>query len=82
MNLVEQYEDARRNTRSDRYDACHYWLGQWRGIADTLMREYLEEYRAAQEYAAIQIWGSIQRHAGDPRWEWKYQSPQNGDFLT
>ena len=32
--------------------------------------EYEFEYNSAQVYAAIQIWASIQRHAGDPRWEY------------
>lgn len=33
-------------------------------------QEYALEYAAAQDFAAWQIWASIQRHAGDPRWEY------------
>lgn len=44
-----------------------------------LLDEVECEYRAAQEYAAIQIWASIQRHNGDPRWEY---SIEPGERLT
>ena len=35
-----------------------------------LIREYLDEYAAAVAYVSVQIWASIQRHDGDPCWEY------------
>lgn len=32
--------------------------------------EYQAEYMNAIEYAGAQIWASMQRRNGDPRWEW------------
>lgn len=39
--------------------------------AKPLVDEYEREYENAIAYAAIQVWASIQRHAGDPRWEFR-----------
>ena len=35
-----------------------------------IVQEYASEYQDAVEYAATQIWASINRHKGDPRWEY------------
>jgi hypothetical protein len=35
-----------------------------------IAEEYAREYADAQFAAAVHIWASIQRHKGDPRWQW------------
>lgn len=36
-----------------------------------LLKEFRAEYANGQVCAAAYIWASIQRHKGDPRWEWQ-----------
>ena len=39
--------------------------------AKLLVDEYEREYENAVVYAGIQVWASMHRRNGDPRWEWQ-----------
>lgn len=50
-------------------------------VASTqILSEYRNEMENARIVAGAQIWASIQRHAGDPAWEYRWE--QNGEVRT
>lgn len=46
--------------------------------AKPLVDEYEAAYADAIAYAAIQVWASMQRHKGDPCWEWCHSEVYGG----
>lgn len=49
----------------------------------SLIDEYAREYADAQAMAAIQIWASMHRHDGDPRWKWHaYPIVDSNEVMT
>ena len=46
--------------------------------AKLLVDEYEHAYADAVAYAGIQVWASMQRHAGDPCWEWCHSEVYGG----
>lgn len=70
-----------RNSLSARDRDCkraqlNTWLRAAEIVRDTVLQnmpvaeEYSIEMANAVEYCGVQIWASIRRHAGDPRWEY------------
>lgn len=85
------YDDADRQTSARQADplraAGSAWLSAASIVKDTLIenmpvaQEYAIEYENAQYVAAVQIWASIQRHSGDPRFEYDGGVCGNREFL-